>query len=188
MWIIVIPLILVWPIIKQNIEVIAIVVALVIFLLERYYERRKDRVEINDRLERCYKTIEKELNDHEQSFDNPKYENSSDNENVPWKGMVLNIDAYDSLVHSGLFTYFQDRTQDRLANLYIRIKLQNKMIHEKTLVKSMFFMQGFSDEKKKLWPYISYPYDFSINGYQTEIENLLDDVKKLIIGEKNRFC
>jgi hypothetical protein len=185
-WITTIPFIWIWPSIEHNIEIIAITVAVGIFLIERCYEYSKNKKDVKERLTRCYSTIEKELEDHIGALSNPTFDNIEDNKGYPFKSMFLNVDAYESLLHSGLFTYFPEVTQLALVNLYTRIKLHNEYQVQRSVIRANFFIKG-SSNKRTDWPLVTFECDIILNRYQKEILDITVDLKTFVELEKNKI-
>jgi len=173
--------------IEKRATLIGIIIALGIFMYDRFYERWKDKQEINQRLTRCFRTISMELNDHAKALVNKEYPDVVDNSAYPFKSMFLNIDAYESLLHSGLFTHFNEETQDRLANLYNRVKLHNEFQTHRTILRCRFDMDEYSKDKEKKWSILIAPCDVILNLYQKEIKELIGSVKQLIDEEEKNL-
>src|SRR5262249_11419961 len=106
-----------------------------------------------------------------------------DNPDLPFLDIILNIDAYESILHSGLFTRFRPYTQISLANLYIRIKLRNNLIIYRRECKFQFFDYG-TTETNELWSKTVRELDERLNSYETELIELLNIVGPLVHGEK----
>ena len=107
---------------------------------------------------------------------------------IHYKNSFFNTDAYDSIVHSGLFTYFEGTTQDKLSNLYIRIKKHNEILKYKNEFEDRFFMNDARtrtrrEEREKTWFRKVTRYEVTLTKYRGEIINLLDTVENSIREE-----
>lgn len=161
---------------------IGIIVAVGTFFTEKNFQAGKKESDFQDLLSRCYKTIQKELEDHETAFASNEYDLIVDNKKYPFKSMFLNVDAYESLLNSGLFTHFKEDTQQDLANLYIRIKLHNEYQIQRSLIRSIFVN---SNNKEDNWATVIAPCDVILNRYQNDINDNIITIKKLIEEKEN---
>jgi hypothetical protein len=106
------------------------VMAIFVALFGIWYQRRESTLREKDRHARSCRSILKELEDHENTLaDETNYERISINNNtISISDVVLSTDVYNSIIQSGLFTYFSAETQNELTGLYNRIKLRNNLL------------------------------------------------------------
>lgn len=98
----------------------------------------------------------------------------NDNPPYSYRNMLFTFNAFDSLLNSGLFTYFHVTTQNRLSNLYSRIKVHNMVLEKRDDAQLQFFMNGdYSQQRITLWKYHILPQNVILNRYQKEIQELL---------------
>jgi hypothetical protein len=138
-------------------------------------------------MNRCILTIEKEIQDHEGALcqSTSSFEMVEENPPYIYRNMFFVYDGYDSLLNSGLFTYFKVDTQDRLTNLYASIKAHNRVVEARDVVRTHFFMDGeYSEERITKWKNHIKSHDIILYKYQKEIQAIMEDVKKLINEEK----
>jgi hypothetical protein len=132
-----------------TIATIAVIVTVAIFITERIIDRYLRDQENNERKLRSGKTILKEIANHGKAFNNlPHYKPEPA---IDFVNAYLNTDAYDSLVSSGLFTYFDEITQDELADLYIRVRLHNNLFRYREQFADNFFLYSDSAARQAKW-------------------------------------
>jgi hypothetical protein len=165
---------------------VGVIVAVLLFWKEQTNRRKRDEDELKQTKIRCYTTIEKELEDHFEALNSSDYDIIQDNENFPFRSLFLNIDAYTSLLSSGLFTHFPKLTQLALANLYIRIKVHNEYQVQRSMLKGNFQIHG-SSNKRMDWSLIALEGDRILSTYQKEILDILEDLINLIEIEKSNL-
>lgn len=132
--------------------------ALGIFLLEEQIRR-------GERIRRSRRTILREVRETKDSLleeekriryyvDEPKLSPITIRRRVDYRNAYVITDAFDSVLHSGLFTYFAEYIQYVLSNLYSRIKTHN------TLITSM---NQFEEKREKMLEYQLYLTDLEID-------------------------
>jgi len=154
-------------------------------LTTRSNEKTREKTEFKARINRACDSIIMEMEDLKNSFDGT-VEMLGEDPDYQFRNVYLNTDAYESILSSGLFTYLRKDTQDRLANMYIRIKLHNKFMRYREVFRDQFFLYDNSEKRQLSWADKVWRYDYILNQYEKDIVNLYDTVKSLISGEKNR--
>lgn len=167
----------------EKFTLLGIIIAIVTFVFDRVYEHKKNTDDVRERMSRCYATIIKELEDHSNAFKKPEFNEITDNKVFPFKSMFLNVDAYESLLNSGLYTRFPELFQIGLANLYIIIKLHNKYQIQRSLLRGMFLIERH-DNNRSDWPLVCLDCDEILSRYQKEIRDFTEIMKTLAEQEK----
>jgi hypothetical protein len=103
--------------------------------------------------------------------------------NFPFKSIFLNVDAYESLLNSGLYTRFPELTQIGLANLYIMIKLHNEYQIQRSLLRGMFLINN-TNNKRSDWPLVCLDCDEILSRYQKQIRDFTEKMITLAKQEK----
>jgi len=165
---------------------VGVIVAVLLFWKEQKNQRKRDDDELKQTKIRCYTTIEKELDDHFEALNSSDFDIIQDNEDFQFRSLFLNVDAYTSLLNSGLFTHFPKFTQFALANLYIRIKVHNEYQIQRSMLKGNFQINGLSNRRMD-WSLICLEGDKIMSTYQIEILDILDDLIDLIKVEKSNL-
>jgi hypothetical protein len=167
--------------VEKHATLVAIILAIIIFLLERVIEYKKNKDDINDRVSRIHKTVMKEIDDAYDTLNNSFYQPVDHiAAGLSFKGAILNTDAYESLLHSGLFTYFRPDTQNTLANFYTRIKLHNDLQRERLLLRSQFLLDKNFEKDSTTWQSVIATHDNLLQHYQIDIKNTLSSVKDIL--------
>lgn len=176
------------------ISVFSILIAIVIFLIQIHNERKKDEARERERFHRIYDTIIEELRQHEDFM--RSYPIIEDIDGASFRGVILRTEAYESLLHSGLFTRFKGRrTRDILATYYSYIKLHNHVQQERMLLKSQFLLDRkyqklIDTQDMDTWRSAIETHDYLLHTYQEYIEKLwsgLFELLRLDIGQLESF-
>jgi hypothetical protein len=83
--------------------------------------------------------------------------------------------AYQSIIHSGLLTYFDEDIQARFAQLYSRIDRHNTFLDYRSHLETEFRLFG---EKKENRPDEGEQYDLFLTRTDGDIKNLFPDVEQ----------
>jgi hypothetical protein len=164
------------------IALIALIVAVIIFIIERVLEwlsRKKENKEIRRRS--CNAILE-EIKDNRDTFTNPDYQDDYliYDPGKKFSTRSLNSAAFESVLHSGLFTRFETETQNSLSNLYLRIKLRNEYIIHLNGFYDTFFLYDRSPKRQELWQQVVRRYGELLTLYESQINVFLDGVETLI--------
>jgi hypothetical protein len=155
------------------ISLFGIIITVVIFgLTLRKPEKDKKRDE-NKRISSSCNALLEELKAHRDGFNYIEQYVSWPEQNIHYCTRILNTDAYDGIVHSGLFTYFTRDTQNILSNLYIRIKARNECIKYTIRPEETFYVQ-YDSKNVKITK------DVNILNYQRTITLLEKEAKALM--------
>lgn len=104
-------------------------------------------------------------------------------QNIHYCIRILNTDAYDGIIHSGLFTYFSRDTQNILSNLYIRIKNRNEYIKYTYRPEETFHLHYDSKNAKITRNVNIFNYQKTITVLEKEAKDLMDAAETLIHKE-----
>lgn len=176
------------------IAIIAVVATVSIFVLERLDERDKRAQEKRDTMNKSCNALLEEIKDHRFAFYNPEYDSqyvrvykNQDESRLPeieYIGRILNTDAYESVLYSGLFTHFSTNTQHSLSSLYLKIKLRNSLLQYMGDYSDRFFMDGNeSDTRLELFARNIIPYEKNLTAYEKEIKKSLNEVEQRVKDE-----
>lgn len=171
-------------------------------VLTVYLYRHGESREKNDIMRRACEAILRELQENEEALTTKRHKrieypigkqsaapvNSarSYEEGVSYTNAYLNIDAFDSILHSGIFTHFGIETQHTLSELYSRVRNHNEMITYTNEFEDRFFSDGDSDEKRKRWQKEVERYEIILTKWEYEILPLLYDARRKVQDEKPR--
>lgn len=155
-----------------------------------WYQRHKDKMSEIDRVRRTCCTILEEIDDTDKSFNSGKRQQTNrerKNYAIKYTHSYLNNSAFDSLIHSGLFTHFDTKTQIQLSDLYLAIKFHNKVLYYKNEFRDLSLLSTSSAGIKSDYAYrIEY-----MERYLTQLENetnrLIPKVKKSIEYEQSKM-
>jgi hypothetical protein len=161
---------------------VGVILAVVFFAIERHIDRKHRKKEFVNSCE----TILEELRDHSDMYHPEKYikDEIKDNADLCFVDRHLNIDAYESIIHSGFFTRFRPYTQFALSNLYLRIKLRNDLVAFRRQCRYQFFSSG-SGDRDAIWPICIRETDKKIFKWDTEIKFLVESSRKYLTLEKS---
>ncbi len=116
------------------------------------FERYKTKKESRERIHNVCKAILKEIEDHRDAFTNRKQpEHFVKVGDIQYVSRVLNINAYESVIHSGLYTDLKPCTQNSLSNLYNHIIYRNEMIDYVKRYRDIFFLYDNYENRNNLW-------------------------------------
>ncbi|MBA3750798.1 MAG: hypothetical protein H0X03_07930 [Nitrosopumilus sp.] len=159
-------------------------VTLFVFWLQLRYDRKKKKKDELQRIHKSCNAILKEIDDHKNAFNNLEpSEHFRDIQGIKYGNRVLNTNVYDSILHSGLFTHFESKTQNSLSNLYNRINQRNKMLDYLHRYRDIFFFYDNSIYRERLWIKKERIYAKDINILENEIKDLIERVEILIKTE-----
>lgn len=114
--------------------------------------------------------------------------NTSKQQQVRYTNAYLDLDGYQSVVHSGVFTQFKADTQHKLTLLYGRIRNRNELITYRDHFQDMFFIHDDgSKERLDRWYKEVERYDFLITKLESQIMVLLNVVEEIMEKESKRL-
>lgn len=105
-------------------------------------------------------------------------------EGVYYKNAFLNREAYESIVHSGVFLEFVPTAQNTLSNFYANLKLRNELIIRIANYNEIFFLNNISQARQKEWNKAVLPYQLTVTHYELYIKNNLELLKQVIKDER----
>ncbi len=173
---------------------LGVIVVIVGFFIQPKSEKRNSLIRSTAAILRELDENKKSLSNdfHEHIKYNPKnYIDKSTNTAteqtfVSYTDAYLEIDAYESVLASGLFTHFSEDTQYTLNMVYSRIRRKNELITYRERFEDTFFMNDDSDERKLKWYKKVVKYDILLTGWEKEIKQMLYDAENKVKQERPR--
>ena len=174
----------------SQLEVIGTIVSIAVAAVFYFHQQAKQRKEA---IQRSSEAILQEIKENKRLLENKEYEKinytiqgKSNGQNiVKYTNVYLDIEGYQSILHSGFFTYFSSKTQHKLTLLYGRIRSHNELISYTDHLQDLFFMNNdYSKESLDKWYQKVERYDLILTKWEEEIVILLDEVKNLIKHEQ----
>lgn len=164
--------------------IIAVIITITIFLIERLVEIYKTKEESIKRKNNACNALLEELKDHKSAFSSIYPLDSFINiKGVRYVNRVLNTNAYDSISHTDLFTGFEQETQNKLSNLYNRIIHRNEILDYLHRYEDLFFLYTNSTHRKNSWIENKFRYEKDIVDEEIEIKDLMKKVEMLLKKE-----
>jgi hypothetical protein len=176
------------------IAIIAVVITVATFIIARWIEWNKEAEKQRDILKKSCNALLEEIRDHRFAFYNPEYDSqyvrvykNQDKSKAPvieYIRRIFNIDSYESVLYSGLFTHFSTDTQHSLSTLYLKIKLRNSLLRYMNDYYDRFFLDGNeSDQRFELFTRNIIPYEKNLTAYEKEIKKSLNEVEQRVKDE-----
>jgi len=151
------------------IAIAAIAVAMFLY----YYQRWRERTDS------CH-AIMREIDENKDVLTSSDYRrityktrhNTIEISHIRYTNAYLDLDGYQSVVHSGFFTQFEADTQHKLTLLYGRIRTRNELITYRDHFQDMFFLHNDgSKESLDRWYREVERYDIFITKLESQILN-----------------
>lgn len=104
--------------------------SILVTLLGIWDQRRDSKNKEKERHIQSCKSMLEELKDHEITFDDEEYHEHFPigDKTIVISDTILSTDVYESIIHSGFFTYLEIETQNELSGLYNIIKNRNDLL------------------------------------------------------------
>jgi hypothetical protein len=177
-----------WAYIRGLVEIagiISIALPLVIYLHKERNDRNKEQKSREDRFNRSCGALLREIEENRNHITPTVrrhyiYVMSRRREPVDYSNVFFETYAYQSIIHSGLLTYFKEDIQARLAQLYSRIDRHNTNLDYRTHLETEFRLFG-RREKEENWLLFSEQgeqYDLFLTKTDGDIRNLFPDVEQ----------
>jgi hypothetical protein len=169
----------------QTIQIIVATVAIAVIIGVYWHQQSSSR---KDSIRRACDTILKELEENQTALTTEKHKRitytTSKGEKLNYTNAFFDTDAYDSVLHSGLFTHFSADTRHKLSLFYSRIKSHNELLDYTNRYEDNFFLNDDSEERKQRWQQEIERYDLLLTKWESEAIKLLDEVEKLVRQER----
>ncbi len=169
----------------ETIQIAIATAAIIATILLYWYQQSSSR---KDAIRRACDTIIKELEENKTALTTDKHKRityaTSGGDNVNYTNAYLDTDAYDSVLHSGLFTHFTAETRHKLSLFYSRIKSHNELLTYTSKFEDMFFLNDNSNERKQRWYLEIERYDLILTKWESEAIKLLDESEGLVKSER----
>jgi hypothetical protein len=158
---------------------------LIIFLCQQRIDKRKREKDDNERWIKACNLIEKEITHVKDGIDsNIKIIRDAD---PPYHSLIFNMDGYQSLLNSGLFSYLDIFTQDILKRLHMRIRLHNEILRQGNTFRENFFIDGIYADRIYEWHNAVRSYNIELHGIEQDLLKLIEKVPDLIKNEKSKI-
>lgn len=105
---------------------------------------------------------------------------------VEYTNAYLEADSYNSVLYSGLLTYFSIPTLHTLTMLYSRIKSRNDLLTYMDHLEDMFFLYDDAQVRLDTWNQKIQKYDVLISSWESEIIELLNEAELLLLRERSK--
>lgn len=100
------------------------------YCFQLFRERRNKKKESNERLRRVCKALLVEVNALDEWYKSPQYEALKKRHySAAYSDNIVNTAPYDGIVNSGLITYLEDRTQEKLNDYFFFAAVHNKRMY-----------------------------------------------------------
>lgn len=162
-----------------------IIIAIIIFLATVIKQDSDRKEETRKRLLTACQLISQEVEEFRRRL--------SDNSRIvrdlhpEFFNIHFNFDGYESVLHSGLFSHFDEETQFEIKALYERIKLHNEFSMYRLSLQNQYFLYNESREHINRWPRIIQPINFSLHQLEIEINQIIEDVMDSLTFERERI-
>ena len=168
------------------IAIAAIIIALSLFKIDKTIDDNNRKEEIKRRLLTACRILEFEITEYRSVFSNNAIL-INDGTNILYLNSFLNLDGYNSILYSGLLSYFGGHTQSLLKRLYERIRLHNKILFARLDHENNFFLYDRSPQRFQMWLSIARTrYNFPLMTYENEIRALIPLLEQLIEREREK--
>jgi len=108
---------------------LSVVVAIIFFFVEQDKQRKDKQQEFNDRLRRICNTLLIDIDYLDDYYKGEIYKALKVKRHAAdYSQNIINTSSYQSVINSGLITYFQKETQKELNSYYFYITMHNKRI------------------------------------------------------------
>jgi len=161
----------------------ASVIAIFVALFGIWYQRRENNLKERERHLRSCRSVLVELEGMEMILSD-KVNNGQinvDNKMMVYEDVILSTDVYNSIIHSGLFTYFSIETQNELSGLYNRINIRNDLLL--FLNRYDYSLPALNDDHLNMrWIRLANHIN-TLNVLESEIKELIKGTKILVETE-----
>jgi len=164
---------------------VGVIVAVYLFWTEEKRRDKREEKESKDRICRSCNAILMEISDHKELFQNPNFTHIRRNGNIDYTIAFFNTEAFESILHSGLFTHLNAEIQNRLSNIYVRIKLHNEFVKYRAKLRDMYNMYDKTPLKTQNWISVVKPYEESLTNWEQELKLLIAETEVLLNKEIN---
>jgi hypothetical protein len=169
---------------------LSIVVAIFLFYRQQKIDQKKRNEEQIERKHNAFNALSEEIKEHKKAFDNARNNPLYGDEHIQYPDddidyclRLLNTDAYESVIHSGLFTYPERETQNSLSNLYMRIRNRNELLKNKGNFTESSLAQSDSTGYIELLIQMAKNNEKVITIWEQEIRDLMGGIETLFKKE-----
>ena len=104
----------------------------------------------------------------------------SDVKEVNYTNAYLELDAYESGLHSGFITHLSTNSQHVLTAVYSRIRSRNELITYIDRFQDLFFLSDDTKQRLDRWYKAVERYDLLLTRWEQEIIKLLEETETLL--------
>ena len=105
----------------------SIIIAIVAF----FYQQHNEKIKFKERIVNASKSLKRDLEELEKSYSSGTLVKTVWTEdNIEFTNISMGVEYYQSVVNSGLITYYGEKTQSELSNLYYNISLFTEWMKE----------------------------------------------------------
>jgi hypothetical protein len=165
------------------VNILGVVIPIILTITLFWHKEKSDQREI---MRRAIGTLLQELDGTVKALiGNPRYtlgkRLSADTEKgLEFTNEFLITDAYDSVLHSGLFTHFSGHTQYKLTQLYGRVKGHNEYVKYLDKYRDMFFLYDKTESRHSRWKHEKNEYASTLGSWEGGIVRLVGESEKSI--------
>lgn len=164
----------------------AIIIALIVFKIDKTIDDNNRKNEIKRRLLIACKMLILEITEYRTVFSNSAML-LNDGTNILFLNNFLNLDGYNGVLYSGLLSYFGGQTQSLIRRLYERIRLHNEILSSRLNHENDFFLYDQSPRRFQIWLGIAANrYNFPLQTCENEIRALIPIVEQSIQREREK--
>jgi hypothetical protein len=161
--------------------------SILVTLLGIWDQRRDSKNKEKERHIQSCKSMLEELKDHEITFDDKEYHERFPigDKTIVISDTILSTDVYESIIHSGFFTYLEIETQNELSGLYNIIKNRNDLLIY--LNRYDYTLPAINEEYLEArWSILADRY-ITLSNWEDEIKELIKTVRILLEDEIRIF-
>lgn len=165
-------------------------IALLLYLIKERSDRNKEKELEKERFNRSCIALLREIRENRDHLnrddDRLFFSYVRSKQTVDFSNIVFDTYAFQSIIHSGLLTYFDEDIQARLAQLYSRFDGHNESLTYRSHLQTEFFLYGrpqtfnnYLEERER--------YDLFLTETEGEIKQLFTGVEQSLemVKEKN---
>jgi hypothetical protein len=158
------------------IAAVAIIIAIVVFIFEERRTRRKEDKDRRDRIRRSCDTLLREIQENRDHLIRGEdryfyYSYVKSKSTIDYPNTIFGLYAFQSVIHSGLLTYFSRDDQAILTKLYSRFDVYNENLRYLTHISTEFSSFGRSENVVN--------YRREIEMYELFLTGIGEDIRQL---------
>jgi hypothetical protein len=179
---------------NDTLSFMSILIAVGTLIFTILYEKFKTDNELKDRITRSLETLQNdikynieegfEIKDEKFTKRECKYK-KDDTKAIHITYIQIGTEVYDSILSSGLFSYFQKESQLVLGDFYFNVKLHNRQLSE---IRRFEFEHrlGYGTKDKSDYEEVNVELEQRLTEYENDIKHLFLKLKHYLKGEFTR--